>query len=115
MRVVAMASAKVTADRMAVSCRAAEVLPAEIGRDMSRSPNAKCLTSLAKPCPGRYESRDTCKGGKTREGSHWLRQLFIEAAHGTPIASGGIAAHYAAGWRPSGGRRRHWSRWDTRS
>ena len=115
MRVVAMASAKVTADRMVVSRRAAEVLPAEIGRDMSRSQNAKCLTSCAKPCPGHDVSGGTCKGGKTREGSHWLRQLFIEAAHGTPIASGGIAAHYTAGWWPSGGRRRHWSRWDTKS
>jgi hypothetical protein len=40
---------------------------------------------------------------------------LIEAAHGRPIASGRISARCTAGWPPGGGRRRHWSRSDTRS
>src|SRR5215813_252802 len=60
----------------------AEVLLAEIGWDMSRSPSGKNLASWAGMCPGNNESAGKRRNGKTRKGSRWLRHALIEAAHG---------------------------------
>jgi transposase len=65
-----------------VSRRAAEILVAEIGTDLSRFPTAKHLASWAGMCPGNHESAGKRKSGKTRKGSRWLRQVLIEMAHG---------------------------------
>jgi transposase len=65
-----------------ISRRAAEVILAEIGREMRRFPNAKPLASWGGMCPGTDERAGKRKNGKTRQGSHWRRQVLIEAAHG---------------------------------
>ncbi len=64
-----------------IARRGAEVLLAELGRDMSRFPSYKHLVSWAGMCPGQHESGGKRKKSKSQKGNRWLRQLLVEAAH----------------------------------
>jgi transposase len=64
-----------------VGQRAAEILLAEVGTDLSRFPSAKHLASWAGMCPGNTESGGKRLSGKTRKGNIWLRQVLFEVAH----------------------------------
>jgi transposase len=78
-----------------VDRRMAEALVAEIGVDMSRFGTAARLASWAGMSPGQYESAGRSRGGKTRQGSKWLRAHLTEAAKAASRTKGTyLAAQY---------------------
>lgn len=79
-----------------VQRRAAEVLIAETGGDMSKFPTAGHLVSWAGVCPGNDESAGKRRSGRTRKGSKWLRQTLTESARAAARTKDTyLAAHYA--------------------
>jgi len=60
--------------------RAAEVIIAEIGTDMTIFPSPKHLASFAGQCPGNDQSAGKRRSGRTRKGSKWLDWTLEEAA-----------------------------------
>jgi transposase len=69
-------------DRLAtipgVGKRAAEVIIAEIGVDMTRFPTSGHVASWAGMCPGNNESAGKHLSGRTRRGDPWLSGLVTE-------------------------------------
>jgi transposase len=63
-----------------VSQRAAEVIVAELGPDLTSFPTAGHLSSWAGLCPGNNESAGKRRSGKTTQGSPWLRTVMVQVA-----------------------------------
>jgi transposase len=64
-----------------VARRTAEVIVAEIGKDMSRFPTADHLAAWAGVAPGNHESAGKRYSGTTRKGDKALNTALIQAAH----------------------------------
>jgi transposase len=63
-----------------IGSRAAEVIVAEIGTDMTKFPTAGHLASWAGMCPGNNESAGKRRSGRTTKGSQWLRTTLVQVA-----------------------------------
>jgi transposase len=77
-----------------VQRRTAEVMVAEIGADMSRSPSAAHLSSWAGMCPGNHESAGKRRSGKTRRGNRWIRTALVEAGGAGRTKHTALGARY---------------------
>jgi transposase len=63
-----------------VDLRAADVIIAEIGVDMSKFPSAGHLCSWAGMSPGNDQSGKKRRKAKTTKGSQWLRTTLVQVA-----------------------------------
>jgi transposase len=79
-----------------VALRAAQVLIAECGLDMTVFPTAGHLASWAGICPGHHESAGRRRSGRTRPGPKWLTEALTEAAKASARTKRTyFAAHFA--------------------
>jgi transposase len=76
--------------------RAAEVILAGTGAEVSAFASAGHLASWAGVCPGNDESAGKRRSGRTRKGSKWLRQTMAESAKAAARTKGTyLGARYA--------------------
>lgn len=79
-----------------VQTKAAEVLIAECGLDMSMFPTVGHFASWAGACPGHHESAGRRRSGRTRPGPAWLTSQLTECARAAVRTKGTyLAAHYS--------------------
>jgi transposase len=75
-----------------VGRRAAEIILAELGTDLSPFPSARHCASWAGLCPGNHESAGKRTSGRTRKGNSHLRATLIQCA----LAAGRTKGSYPA-------------------
>ena len=89
-----------------VDRRAAEVLVAEVGVDMTRFPTAGHLGRWAGMSPGNNRSAGKRKGGRTTRGNRWLRSVLVQAAWAASHTKGTIPGQAYRRWVKRMGRER---------
>jgi len=79
-----------------VQAKAAQVLIAECGLDMSVFPTVRHFASWAGACPGHHQSAGRRRSGRTRPGPPWLTSQLTECARAAVRTKGTyLAAHFA--------------------
>lgn len=79
-----------------VQAKAAQVLIAECGLDMSVFPTVGHFASWAGACPGHHQSAGHRRSGRTRPGPAWLTSQLTECARAAVRSKDTyLAAHYA--------------------
>jgi transposase len=77
-----------------ISTTAARIILAEIGKDMSRFPDAGHLVSWAGLCPRSDESAGKRRSTKIRKGSPWLKPVLIQCAWSAIRSPGYLKSRY---------------------
>jgi transposase len=89
-----------------VDVRAAEVILAEVGADMSWFPTAGHLCRWAGIAPGNNRSAGRRKSGRTTKGSRWLRSVLVQAAWAASHTKATILGARYRRWVKRMGRKR---------
>jgi transposase len=89
-----------------VDRRAAEVLVAEVGTDMTRFATADHLCSWAGMSPGNDRSAGKRRSGRTTKGDCWLRSVVVQAAWAASHTKTTILAATYRRWVKRMGRKR---------
>jgi transposase len=77
-----------------INRKAAELIVAEIGTDMSRFPSDSHIASWAGLCPGNNESAGKKKNSSTHDGNKHIRAVMVEAALANRNAKSYFASQY---------------------
>jgi transposase len=89
-----------------VDRRAAEVIVAEVGVDMTRFATAGHLCRWAGMSPGNDESAGTRRSGRTTKGSRWLRSALVQAAWAASHTKATLLGATSRRWAKRLGRKR---------
>jgi transposase len=89
-----------------VDRRAAQVIVAEIGADMTRFASAGHLASWAGMCPGNDRSAGRRRSGRTTQGSRWLRTALVQVAWAASHTKATALAEAYRRWAKRLGRKR---------
>jgi transposase len=89
-----------------INRRAAEMIVAEIGTDMTRFPSAGHLSSWAGMCSGNHQSAGKRQSGRTTQGDRWLRQALVQAAWAASHTKGTFLSATYHRWAKRMGKKR---------